>query len=162
MASVVIALGSNLNDPHAQLRKAAAFLEKLSDSPIQKSAIYRSEPVGPSDKEFLNAAVLLDTDLPPAALLEELKQQEKRQGRPSRYPKWTARTLDLDIISYDHLVIETDTLIIPHQDYKERLFVLHPLKDVLPDWKDPSDAQRIDDLIRQSPEMHIERTRLEW
>lgn len=162
MAQVIIALGSNLDDPHKQLKTACKFLEDISLTPIKKSSIYRSEPVGPSENDFLNAVAVIETDLEPAQLFEKLKAQEKEQGRPSRYPKWTARTLDLDIIGWDHLVIETDTLIIPHQEYKSRLFVLLPLKDVLPDWQDPVSAQHVDELIEQAPKLDIVKTTLNW
>lgn len=162
MAKVVIALGSNLKHPHAQLQEAGKFLEDLSESPVKKSPIYTSEPVGPSDQDFLNAVAYIETSLSPEHLIEQLKLQEKKQGRPSRYPKWTARTLDLDIIDYDNLVIETDSLIIPHQEYSRRLFVLLPLRDIFPKWKDPVSAQHIDDMIHQAPTLNIDQTTLNW
>ncbi len=162
MAQVVIALGSNLNNPPHQLRQAADFLASVSESEIQKSPIYSSEPVGPSENDFLNAVISLETQLPAEQLFEKLKTQEKKQGRPSRYPKWTARTIDLDIIAYDNLVIETDSLIIPHQEYTRRLFVLLPLKDVFPDWTDPVSAQHVDELIEQAPDLKIDKTTLNW
>jgi 2-amino-4-hydroxy-6-hydroxymethyldihydropteridine diphosphokinase len=162
MAQVIIALGSNLDNPHNQLKTAGHFLEEISLSPIKTSSMYRSEPVGPSENDFLNAVAIIETNMKPNELFEKLKAQEKKQGRPSRYPKWTARTLDLDIIGWDDLVIETDTLIIPHQEYKSRLFVLLPLKEVLPDWQDPVSAQHVDELIEQAPKLDIVKTTLNW
>lgn len=162
MAQVVIALGSNLNDPRKQLETAGLFLEELSLSAVNKSSVYKSEPIGPSENDFMNTVAVIETELEPNMLFEKLKTQEKKQGRPSRYPKWTARTLDLDIIAFDDLVIETDTLIIPHQEYKSRLFVLLPLKDVLPDWRDPVSAQHVDELIEQAPRLDIVKTTLNW
>jgi len=162
MASVVIALGSNLDEPHQQLKSAKDFLTTLSISDINSSSIYRSEPVGPSEQDFLNAVIRIETDLNPSALFKKLKKQEKKQGRPSRYPKWTARTIDLDIIAYDDLVLETDTLIIPHAEYKNRLFVLLPLKEVFPDWKDIENAQPIEEMIANAPQIRIQKTKLAW
>lgn len=162
MAKVVIALGSNLDNPLKQLQTAGKFLAELSESGLIKSPIYSSEPVGPAQFDFLNSVAVLQTELSPSALFEKLKEQEARQGRPSRYPKWTARTLDLDIIAYDDLVVETDNLIIPHQEYSRRLFVLLPLKDVFPKWKDPVSAQRIDELIEQAPEIQIQKMTWNW
>lgn len=162
MAKVVLALGSNLNNPHQQIKTAAQFLHSLSDEPVIKSPIYSSEPVGPAEYDFLNAVAVIKTSLAPDPLFEKLKKQEMKQGRPSRYPKWTARTLDLDIIAYDNLVVETDNLIIPHRDYTGRLFVLLPLKDIYPDWKDPVTAQNIDELIAQAPDIRIQKTTLNW
>ncbi len=162
MAKVTIALGSNLNDPLRQLVIAKKFLVSLSDSPISYSSIYRSEPIGPSDTDFLNAAITIYTELSPEELFKRLKGQEKEQGRPSRYPKWTARTIDLDIIAYDNLVLQTDTLIIPHKEYGQRLFVLLPLQEVIPEWSDPITQQAIADLIKNAPKMRITKTELSW
>lgn len=162
MAQIVVALGSNLNNPISQLRQAKQFLESLSETIFKASSLYASEPLGSSDNDFLNGVVLFDSKLKPEELFEELKKQENHQGRPSRYPKWIARTLDLDIIAYDDLVLQTDTLIIPHKEYTQRLFVLLPLKDVLPEWEDPMTAQTITQLINNSPQMRITKTKLNW
>lgn len=162
MAQIVIALGSNLNNPHQQLQEAANFLEGISDTPILKSPIYTSEPVGPSENDFLNAVAVIESSLSPEDLIILLKKQERKQGRPSRYPKWTARTLDLDIIAYGSLVLKTDSLIIPHAEYSGRLFVLLPLRDVLPDWTDPISAQPIAEMIDSAPKLLISKTNLHW
>lgn len=162
MAQVVIALGSNLDDPHNQLKKARIFLESISSNDILASSIYSSEPVGPSDNDFLNAVIVIESSLNAEAVFEQLKSQEKKQGRPSRYPKWTARTIDLDIIAYDDLVLHTDTLIIPHNEYTKRLFVLMPLSDVFPNWKDPRTAQPINELVKKAATIRISKTQLNW
>lgn len=163
MAEAVIALGSNLNNPHLQLIKAKNFLANLAeDKSIIASSIYQSEPVGPGQSDFLNAVIAINTSLAPKSLLAELKAQEKEQGRPSKYPKWTDRPIDLDIISYNHLVVETDNLIIPHAEYSNRLFVLLPLKEVYPQWVDPANAQHIDNLIEAAPKIRISKTKLDW
>ncbi len=162
MAKVTIALGSNLDEPLRQLTQAKEFLNSISDAPINYSSIYKSEPIGPSEADFLNAVITIQTELPPEELFQHLKQQEKEQGRPSRYPKWTARTIDLDIIAYDNLVLQTDTLIIPHKEYGQRLFVLLPLQEVHPDWTDPITQEAIADLIKEAPKMRITKTELSW
>lgn len=162
MAQIVIALGSNLNNPHQQLIEAKEFLKQISSSEILSSSIYKSEPVGPSEDDFLNAVIKIDSNLSPSQLFNKLKKQEKKQGRPSRYPKWTSRTIDLDIIAYDNLVLETDTLIIPHAEYKYRMFVLLPLKEIFPDWKDIKNALTIEEMIKKAPEIRIEKTKLAW
>ncbi len=162
MAKVIIALGSNLDDPIKQLQTAKNYFESISLAPVSASPIYLSEPVGPSENDFLNAIISIELEKEPEEVFELLKAQEKKQGRPSRYPKWTARTIDLDIIAYGDLVLHTDTLIIPHNEYTQRLFVLLPLKDVFPDWKDPITAQPIDELIKKAPTMRISKTQLNW
>lgn len=162
MAEIIVALGSNLDEPLEQLRQAALFLKECSTSEPELSPIYRSEPVGPSENDFLNAVALIRTEVPPNELLRRFKEQEKRQGRPSRYPRWTARTLDLDIISYGNLVVDEDNLIIPHPEYKHRLFVLLPLKAIRPEWTDPVTDLPIDDMIRNAPGIRIQKTQLTW
>lgn len=162
MAKIAIALGSNLDNPHKQLLSAKSFLERISESTIENSNIYESEPIGPSEFNFLNAVILIESKLAVDTLFQLLKEQEKRQGRPSRYPKWTARSIDMDIISYDDKILKTDELTIPHLQYSQRLFVLLPLQDVLPDWVDPESKKSIKELIEEAPNMIIHKSNVGW
>ncbi|MFN1834910.1 2-amino-4-hydroxy-6-hydroxymethyldihydropteridine diphosphokinase [Balneola sp. MJW-20] len=162
MAKVILALGSNLGDPHRQMKEAATFLTEITPQSPVLSSIYRTEPVGPSENDFLNAVAMIETAMEPHELLTRIKEQERKQGRPSRYPKWTARTLDIDIIAYDDLVIEADNLIIPHPEYTDRLFVLMPLKEVRPDWSDPATGRHVDTMIEEAPGIRIQKTNLTW
>lgn len=162
MAKIAIALGSNLNDPHQQLILAKNYLASISEKQISISSIFESEPIGPSKNDFLNAVILIESKIKPNRLFKKLKEQEKIQGRPSRYPKWEARSIDLDIISYGKKIIQTDKLTIPHAAYSQRLFVLLPLQEVLPRWIDPTTNVTIEKLIKLAPQMFITKSNLTW
>lgn len=160
--TVYIALGSNQGDSTAHLIQARSFLQEISTSPIRTSRVYQTEPIGPSDTDFLNAVICIDWKGSPDALLDRLKEQERIQGRPSRYPKWTSRTLDLDIIDFGGLILKYDYLQLPHPSIAERLFVLLPLYDLAPEWSDPVTKKNISELINKAPEMRIELSAWQW
>ncbi len=133
MARVYIGLGSNLGDPPIQIKSA---LDSITDIPetrlLEVSSFYRSKPVGPQDQpEYINAVALLDTELTPEALLDQLQAIENIHGR-ERKVRWGARTLDLDILLVEDVVICTSRLIVPHPQMHCRGFVLLPLHEIEP------------------------------
>ncbi|PAU94094.1 2-amino-4-hydroxy-6-hydroxymethyldihydropteridine diphosphokinase [Aliifodinibius salipaludis] len=162
MATVVVALGSNVGNRHQHLMDAAEFLEELSVQPLRKSSIFITAPVGPSTRDFYNAVVVMTTNKNPKPLIKNFKDFEQQHGRSANQPKWSARTIDLDIISYGDLVIQTYNLIIPHPEYRKRLFVLTPLAEVIPDWNDPQTGTSITELTSEAPELRLEKTDLRW
>lgn len=152
MSICYIALGSNLNDPLAQANQAIAALKQLPNTVVTDiSPFYRSKPLGPQDQnDYLNAVIKLTTSLTPIALLDELQAIEKSQGRVRKDNRWGARTLDLDILLYDDLIIGNDRLTIPHYHMKNREFVLYPLYDISPELILP-DNDKLFDLIQKCP-----------
>lgn len=133
MSRAYIALGSNLDDPLAQVRQAIGELEQLSNSRLLAvSGLYRSAPMGPADQpDYINAVALLETSLSPFALLDALQAVEQRHGRVRGPQRWGPRSLDLDVLLYDQQVIEDQRLTIPHPGMAERAFVLYPLQELV-------------------------------
>ena len=126
-----IGLGSNLEDPESQLRRAMQALDNLPASSVQAlSSLYRSAPMGPQDQpDYINAVVQLKTGLSPEGLLDRLQGVEQAHGR-TRGQHWGPRTLDLDILLYDGEVIATERLQVPHPGLALRNFVLYPLAEI--------------------------------
>jgi dihydroneopterin aldolase/2-amino-4-hydroxy-6-hydroxymethyldihydropteridine diphosphokinase len=125
-----IALGSNLGDREAYLRLGVRGLGQIT----AMSAVYETEPVGGPDDQgaFLNMVVEVETSLDPSALLRRCQRIEAEAMR-QRVVRWGPRTLDVDIIVFDGVEMQSDDLTIPHPRYAERAFVVAPLADVAPD-----------------------------
>ena len=130
----VVALGSNLEDPRAQVERAFDELAALPrTSLLARSRLFTTAPVGYVDQpDFVNACALLETELAPRALLDALLAIERRHGRVRDIPNGP-RTLDLDIVLYGDLVVDEPGLAIPHPRAHERAFVLAPLVDAWPE-----------------------------
>lgn len=135
MQRAYIGIGSNLDDPLAQVQAAITALKTLPESVwVDCSPLYRSHPVGPQDQpEYVNAVAAIDTDMTPDVLLDRLQQIEHDQGRKRDGVRWGARTLDLDILLYGQQTITTERLRVPHPEIPNRGFVLKPLYDINPD-----------------------------
>lgn len=132
-----IALGSNLGDSLTILQQTIVTLTNIDGiEVISRSTWHKTEPIGPPQPDYLNGCILIKTTLEPNQLLQCLQEIETKFGR-ERKERWGARTLDLDIIFYDDRVINTDDLEIPHPRFRERLFVLLPLAEIIPQWLDP-------------------------
>jgi 2-amino-4-hydroxy-6-hydroxymethyldihydropteridine diphosphokinase len=131
----VIGLGSNLGDRRENLRQAVREMAELGEVKAV-SALYETDPVGPPQPSYLNAAVRLHTELDLPQLLEALLSIERRLGRERR-ERWGARIVDLDILWKSGDAYEAETLEVPHPRLNERAFALVPLLDVAPDASDP-------------------------
>ena len=144
---VAIALGSNLGDRRAHLDWAVDRLREFLDD-VRVSSIIETDPVGVPDEQprYLNAVAVGKTALEPEALLDRLLALERARGRERPAPN-AARTLDLDLILYGSLMLNTNQLEIPHPRFRDRAFVLGPLAELQPDWRDPVSALTVEELL---------------
>ena len=132
-----IALGSNLGDSLTILENAVKLLAQTPGiSLISRSSWYQTKPIGPPQPDYLNGCVTAHVTLTPEILLENLLTIEQQFGRVRR-EKWGPRTLDLDLILYGDLILDTPKLQLPHPRMRERAFVLVPLAEIAPDWVEP-------------------------
>lgn len=146
----VLAVGSNMGDKGAYIRESIHQLEeKACIRNVKVSSIIETEPYGPVEQDvFLNGAIMVETFLEPEELLDLLHEIEANADR-KREIHWGPRTLDLDIIFYDKLVYESETLIIPHVDMQNREFVLGPLMELCPNYRHPVFGETVVQLYRK-------------
>ena len=139
--SYAIALGSNrrhgrYGPPAAILNAAVEALAERGIQIVRVSEVRLTPALGPAGRSFANAAALVSTDLEPLGVLEELQDLERSFGRRGGR-RWGPRVLDLDILLWSEGAFEGPGLIIPHPAMRERAFVLDPLAELAPDWRDP-------------------------
>jgi 2-amino-4-hydroxy-6-hydroxymethyldihydropteridine diphosphokinase len=144
-----VGLGSNLEQPAEQVRRALAELARIPDTAVRAvSSLYRSAPVGyAAQPDFVNAVAALDTGLGVEALLAELQAIEARHGRRRSFAN-APRTLDLDLLLFGDASLEEQELTLPHPRMHERAFVLAPLLEIAPDIAIPGVGPAIEQLAR--------------
>jgi 2-amino-4-hydroxy-6-hydroxymethyldihydropteridine diphosphokinase len=133
VTTAYVGVGSNLNDPRAQVLQAFTELDGLPNTRVvRKSSLYRSAPMGhAAQPDFVNAVAQVETGLPAERLLAELQAVEARHGRERSFPN-APRTLDLDLLLYGAARIASPALTVPHPRMHERAFVLKPLLEIAP------------------------------
>lgn len=152
-AQVAIALGSNLGDSLATVKTALDLLDQTPGIAVKScSSWYQTAPVGPPQPNYINGCALLVVENTSATLtqtaqnfMQTLLNLEAKFGRVRR-ERWGARTLDLDVLLFDDLIIKTPPLEIPHPRMRERAFVLVPLAEIAPHWIDPITGKDIAQL----------------
>jgi 2-amino-4-hydroxy-6-hydroxymethyldihydropteridine diphosphokinase len=131
MTVAYLGLGSNMGDKEQNIKNAMTLIGTCCKI-LRASPLYLTEPVGLSDQEwFLNAVVEIETDITPQTLLKKVKSIERKLGRKTTV-KNAPRTIDIDILFYGGLVLQTKNLVIPHPLIQDRLFVLQPMADLNP------------------------------
>jgi 2-amino-4-hydroxy-6-hydroxymethyldihydropteridine diphosphokinase len=138
MAEALIALGGNVGDVRDTLDRAiGALCDGTAVHLLARSSDYRTPPWGVTDQPpFINRAIIVETALPPLDLLAHAHAIERRFGRDrSKEQRWGPRTLDIDLIDFAGVTLDTPELTLPHPRALERAFVLAPLAEIAPDWR---------------------------
>lgn len=147
----LIALGSNqrhprFGRPRDVLEAAMELMSPAVGAVLARSPIITSAPVGPSQRQYANGAVILSTIWEPDEMLEALQVMEHVMGRKRMGQRWRSRTLDLDIVLWSGGIVDQPDLKIPHPLFRERDFVLGPAATIAPDWRDPVTALTLKQL----------------
>ena len=131
MNQVYIGIGSNQNHPYFRIHTVLRQINRIKTTTIvKKSSLYETKPLGPKlQPNFINAVIEIKTKLEPNDLLQELKNLEKLHNR-KKTKRWGPRSIDLDILIYNRLIMNTDQLIIPHPGVEYRDFVIIPLYEI--------------------------------
>jgi len=148
MNKVYLLLGTSMGVKVHNLYTALGRVSEMAGRVLRKSAIYKTQPWGfVSNEYFLNQAVLIETWLSPANLLEVIKSIEKNMGRIKTKAIYESRVIDIDILFYNSLVIEQNNLVIPHPRMHERRFALVPLADITAGFLHPLLSKTIHQLL---------------
>lgn len=150
MAIVYLSLGSNLGDRLGFVQQATSLLGMHSEiNIIATSSFYESEPWKMNtDNWFVNAIVQISTSLSPEALLDECQRIECQLGRPAdRTKEYSDRTIDIDIIFYDRLIMNNERLTIPHKHFHKRAFMLVPMLEIADDFVHPFFGKTVENLF---------------
>ena len=161
-----VALGSNLGERLANLRNARKEISAMSGvlPPLRCSAIYETEPVDCEDgaRKFFNAVVEFSYAGEPIELRRELATIERVLGRPAAHERNVSRPIDLDLLYFGELVMETTELRLPHPRIVDREFVLRPLADIRPELVLPKQTEAVKVLLFRLPMTGVVRLDLEW
>lgn len=158
MMAVCIALGSNLGDREANIRMALRGITRMAQV-AAVSALYETEPEGPPQPPFYNAACRIETGLEPRPLLRFLQALEHEIGRRPGAGRNAPRVIDLDILLFDDRTVELPDLVIPHPRLAQRAFVLVPLAEVAPEAVIPSLGKAVRELATATGRAGVRKVR---
>ncbi len=148
MAEVFILLGGNVGDKSKIFNKTRKLISKTLGLITKQSSIYATEPWGFESELFWNQAIIISTALDPGQILFQSQNIEKEMGRTNKSAQYEARTMDIDILFYNDVQIETPDLTIPHPKIGERRFVLVPLNEIASDKRHPKTGMTVREMLQ--------------
>lgn len=161
MQNVLLSLGANLGNPADMIRRATELIRINVMSDARLSPLYETQPVGFTDQPpFINAAVCGTSQLTPLEIHDACKMIERQLGRRQRQ-RWHEREIDIDVILVGNVIHDDEDVHIPHQRMHERLFVLMPACDILPDAVCPRTGKSLKQLLQECPD-ELSKPRQVW
>jgi 2-amino-4-hydroxy-6-hydroxymethyldihydropteridine diphosphokinase len=145
LAVAYLGLGANLGDRAANMRKAVRMLGRLSEV-TSVSSLYETDPVGPEQPRFYNAACKIETDLSPRDVLVLVKEIEREVGRSPGGERWGPREIDIDILLFGDQIVAEKGLAIPHPRMLDRAFVMVPLAEIAAEVRFPGRGETVGEL----------------
>lgn len=161
--TVLIALGSNKGNKFENLQAAVDAVYRQIGNVLAISKVYKTKALGFESDDFFNACMSVNTQLAPKKVLKLLLDIEKQLGRErSSKTGYHARTIDLDVLAYDNVHIESNILTVPHPRLHERQFVLQPLQDIAPHWVHPVLGKSLQELVQHCPDTSVPEAQNIW
>ena len=158
MAEVCILLGGNLGDKSKIFEETRKQIGKKIGSITKLSSVYITEPWGFDSELFWNQAIIVSTTLNPHQILHETQAIERDMGRIKNAQHYEARVMDIDLLFYDDLQLNTTDLTLPHPKMEERKFVLVPLNEIAPEKRHPVSGRKVKEmLLRCKDRLKVER-----
>lgn len=155
MHTVYLLTGSNIGDSYTHLMQARKSIALRAGEVIKASSVYKTEPWGnKNQQDFLNQVLQVNTELEPLDLLRTVLGIEQEMGR-NREEKWGPRIIDIDILFYDTLIIDSEELRVPHPYLHERRFTLLPLHEIAPELVHPKIKQPVSVLLANCPDTSV-------
>ena len=155
MSLVYLLLGGNTGNRVKYLKSTVDLISDEIGKVIKMSSVYETEPFGFRDKiQFLNMCILAETRLSPHQVLKVISKIETTLGRKRKTEKYVSRTIDIDILFYDNIILNEQSLVIPHPEFHKRNFALIPMTEISPEFIHPVFGKTIAILLEESADRH--------
>ncbi len=155
MSLVYLLSGGNTGNRMKYLKSAVEMMNDKIGKVIKMSSVYETEPFGFSDKkQFFNLCTLVETKLLPYQVLKVILEIETSLGRKRKTEKYISRTIDIDILFYDDIILNEQSLVIPHPEFHKRNFALIPMAEIGPEFIHPVFEKTINRLMEESTDRH--------